>query len=236
MKQFNIIKVNDHNLEIECPVIFVNGITEQLNKLDVIIELAHSLSAKGYKESKIGTRHYCNILDMHPFPQFMFSEMKERQKIQTFRAFALNIYKKERPDVFIIGIPGAAIPYNDKVDNGYGITNFLVSMAVRADFSITCSNLEFWDFEKLNVHFTHRFGHGIDCVVLSNTKILYNIQEFPDKIFYEIQDYTQIDKYKNKIEKENPSIPIYNIFNEKDMGSLTELVINELADVGFFKL
>ena len=229
-----VYELNNHDFEIECPIIFINGITEQLNKLDVMIDIVNSLSTKGYKVSQIGTKHYCNILGMHAFPQFMFSSMTERQKIMTFKSFTYSIYKDENPDVMIIGIPGAAIPYNDKVDNGYGIIHYLVSMAVKADFSITCSNLDVWNFEKMNIHFTHRFGHGINCVVLTNTKINYNVQEFPDKIFYEILDYQMVEKYINTIQRVNQNIPIFNEFNEKDMESLTDLIINELSNVEYF--
>ncbi len=229
-------EVNSQDIKIDCPIIFINGITEQLNKLDIVIDIANSLSAKGYNVSQIGTRHYCNVLGMHSFPQFMFGTMTERQKIKAFQSYIYNISKEENPDVMIIGIPGAAIPFNDKVDNGYGIIHYLVSMAVKADFSITCSNLEAWDFEKLNIHFTHRFGHGINCVVLTNTKILYNVQEFPDKIFYEILDYQIIDKYINDVQRVNSNIPIFNEFNEKDIEALTDLIINELANVEYFKV
>lgn len=228
--------ISIQDFEIDCPVIFINGMTEQLNKLDIMMNVADSLTAKGYNVSIIGTRSYCNILGIHSFPQFMFSTMTERQKIKVFQSYIYNIYKKENPDVIIIGIPGAAIPFNDNVDNGYGIIHYLISMAVRADFSIACSNLAGWDFEKLNNHFTHRFGHGINCVVLTNTKIFYNPQEYPERIFYETLNYSVIDKYINDIQKENPSIPIYNEFNEKDIESLTELLIKELADVEYFKV
>jgi len=227
---------NDQDFEIECPIIFINGITEQLNKLDVIIDIANSLSSKGYKVSQIGTRAYCNTLGMHIFPKFMFSSMTECQKVKAFKSYTYNIYKEERPDVMIIGIPGAAIPFNDKVDNGYGIIHYLISMAVKADFSITCSDLDAWNFENMNIHFTHRFGHGINCVILTNTKIHYNVQEFPDRIFYEILDYEIIDKYISSIQRENLNIPIFNEYNEKDMEKLTDLIINELSNVEYFKV
>lgn len=229
-------EVKKEDFEIDCPVIFVNGMTEQLNKLDIMMDISDSLSAKGYNVSQIGTRHYCSVLGMHSFPQFMFSTMNERDKIKAFKAYVYNIYKKENPDVFIIGIPGAAISFNDKVDNGYGIIHYLISMAVKADFTIICSNLDAWDFEKLNIHFTHRFRHGIDCVVLTNTKVFYNAQEFPEKIFYEIQDYQIVDKYINEVQRVNPSIPLFNEFEKKDIESLTGLIIGELSNVEYFKV
>lgn len=229
-------EVKSKDPEIDCPIIFVDGMTEQLNKLDIMMDISNSLSAKGYRISQIGTRYYCNVIGMHSFPQFMFSTMNERDKINTFKSYVYNIYQKENPDVIIIGIPGAAIPFNDKVDNEYGIIHYMISMAIKSDFTVTCSNLQGWDFEKLNIHFTHRFGHGINCVVLTNTKILYNPQEFPDRIFYEIQDYQAVDKYISEVQKANPNIPLFNEYEKKDIDALTELVIDELSDLEYFKV
>lgn len=45
-----------------------------------------------------------------------------------------------------------------------------------------------------------------------------------------------IEKYINSIQRTNQNIPIFNQFNEKDIESLTNLIINELSNVECFKV
>ena len=225
----------NHRIEINCPIVFVNGLTENLNKLDVMMELYHSLTKKGYKISLIGTRHYCNIINMNAFPQFMFDTISESKKVKLFRTFVHNVYHSEKPDLLIVGIPGASVPFNDDFDSGYGIMHFLVSMAVRADFSITCTNFGYCDVEKIHMLFTYRFRHGIDCVILSNTQLIYNPEDIVEKLNFGTLDFTKVDEFINKHAAKS-KFPIYNIFNKNNVESLSNLVVEKLGDVECFAL
>ena len=137
-------------IEITTPVVFVTGLVENVNKFQVLVYLSNSLKKRGYKVSTVGTRHYSGILDMHSFPQFMFDSISEVEKIEKFRSFVFHLQETEHPDVIVVGIPGASLPFNDFVPMGYGIMNYLVSMAVVPDFSILCTYYNSFDIEIIN--------------------------------------------------------------------------------------
>jgi peptide maturation system protein (TIGR04066 family) len=219
--------------EIQAPIIFVNGVMDNVNKLDVLFELGYSLTHRGYKVSQIGTRLYSNILGIHPFPKFMFSAKHESEKINGFKSYVQYIYDQEKPDLLLIGIPGASIPFNDDIANGYGIIHFLVSLAFHADFSVTCISYQYWDIPKLHTLYANRFGHGIDCVIASNLKTTYSPSEFPNKLLKEKLDYKRINDFINNHPRHD-SIPIYNIFNSDDVDRISDYLVDQLGEIKCF--
>ena len=219
--------------ELSVPVVFVNGVMENVNKLDVQFELGFSLRKKGYKVAQIGTRSYCNVLGMYPFPLFMFDTIHEIEKVNMFKSFVTNICIQDKPDVIIIGIPGGSMPFNDDVPNGYGILNYLASMAVRADYTITCTNFEYWDTKELSKLYYYRFGHQIDAIVMSNLKVTYDPLETPEKLLLEKLDHTKIhDLISNYPLKSE--IPLFDIFNQNDVEGMTNHLIDSLGKTEYF--
>ena len=196
--------ISREEINIEVPVVFVSGLTEKVNKLGVLVRLSNSLIEKGYKTCTVGTRHYSDILNMYPFPHFMFDSIIDEEKIEMFRSFIYYIQEKEHPEVIIIGIPGASMPFNEYVPMGYGIINYLISMAVIPDFSIVCTYSNPFSTETINNLYTYRYNQKISCFYISPTKLYYDIVQDKDSIEFEYLDYTMLSK-KNDVNNKTPS-------------------------------
>lgn len=219
-------------INIEVPIVYISGIAENINKLNVLIELGEILKAKGYRVSQIGSRQYCEILDIHSFPYFMFEKISETTKIDYFRQYINYINKTEKPDIIIIAIPGASIKFNEKIPLFYGITNFLASLAFTPDYSIVSVPLGIWNISDL---YKHRFGYEISCCMVSNTKIYYDPLEHENELLYEIHNYEKTDELIKNYSNDSKDIH-FNTFSKEDFKTMTNSLINVLGKSEYFSI
>ena len=147
---------------------------------------------------------------MHPFPQFMFDPINDEKKIEMFRSFIYFIQEKEHPDVIIIGIPGASLPINEYVPMGYGITNYLTSMAIRPDFSIVCAYYNPFIEENICNIYKYRYNQKIDYFYISPTKIIYDFIQVKYSVDYEHLNYKTL-KNRTVGDSNISEIPSYSL-------------------------
>lgn len=81
---------------------------------------------------------------MYAFPEFMYQNIQEQEKIIRFNRLCKSIEKKENPDVIIVGVPGGVIPINNEFVNRFGITAIEVGSAINVDIMIL--NLNYDDY------------------------------------------------------------------------------------------
>lgn len=217
--------------EIEVPVVFVAGVTENTNKFEIQLNLKKQLDKLGYKVSQIGTRHYCELLGIHSFPSFMIdSKLSESDKIILFNRFLKEIEEKEMPDIIIIGIPGGLMPFNKKYTNKFGILAYEVSQAVTPDFamlSVLYEELESKYFDMINTLTKYRFGFEVDCFNLSNAQFNLASSKENKKIRYNFLNSEFIDNKKS--EYIDYGKPVYHIFNEDDRNRMIDVLIDTLS-------
>lgn len=233
-KQFSreLSEKDENKNNIEVPVIFVSGTSELVCKLDVQIKVGDHLHKQGYHVAHIGSRQYCDIIGMHPFPKFMFEPLIETRKIECFKKYVSNICKKEKPDALIIGIPGASVKFNNDIPNGYGVINFLCAMAVTPDFSFVCTPYGVWNFGEL---YEHRFGYPIGCCMVSNTKIRYDPIEHENELLFETLDHEMTGSLIRQYGKES-SDPHFDLFDDQAMEQAVALLIEKLGNEDYFAI
>ena len=218
--------------KINVPVIFVAGLCERTNKFEVQLALRENLINMGYKVSQIGTRKYCELMGFHSFPEFMYSkEFYDHEKVTLFNEYVKLIELDENPDIIIIGIPGATIPYNDIFKGRFGILAYEISMAVSADITVLCSLLErCFDkkyFELMsNIH-KDRFNSTIDCYNISPAMYNKKYSEYLKSVQYINTSSEYVNK---KIEDyKNLKTPIFNVLDKNDGKKMTEFIVNKLV-------
>ena len=124
--------------EMNVPILLICGLSEYTNKFEVQLRVRDEFKKRGYCVSQIGSKKYSRIFEMHNFPQFMFQNIPEIDKVYMFNSYVKQIERKEHPDIIIIGVPGGVMPYDMDHPNGFGIVNYLVSNALSVDGTLLC--------------------------------------------------------------------------------------------------
>lgn len=220
-------------LEISTPIIAIIGISENTHKFALQLELRKHLNTIGYNALLVGSRPYCEFLGYKSFPEFMSDiNISESDKIYLFNRYIKGIEMEEKPDVIIIGVPGGIIPYNNRINNNFGITAFEVFQSVIPDLSVLSILHEIYMpeyFKLISDVVKHRFGFDIDFLNITNRQIDHiEMASKPEKIKYVTLNSNFIDKRILKY-KEMTDIPIYNVLNSTDSYKLAETIVNNLA-------
>lgn len=218
--------------KINTPVIFVVGLGEKTNKFEIQLSLRENLKRMGYKVSQVGTRHYCEIMGFHSFPKFMYSKaITESEKVTLFNYYIKNIEAKEEPDVIIIGVPGGTMPFNYEFTNRFGILAYEVSQAIIPDAVIlstlyTKFSSDF--FESISKSYKYKFGYTIDCYNIANASLNLQTSRMERSLQYTTMDWQFINEQKNIYS--TLDVPVYNILDKDDANSMSNFLVNKLAE------
>lgn len=226
-----------HIVDIRTPIVFVIGTSESTNKFDIQLALRQRFISEGYKVCSIGSRRYCELFGFHSFPDFMLKNtMSESKKVILFNRYVKSLETEEKPDLIIIGIPGAIMPYNKEFTNKFGILAYEVSMAVHPDAVVLSSS--YGEFKKdyfndLSNSCKYKFGYEIDCFNLSNmlfdTIDTREVKPTSKMVFTTIASKnvsTFISTYEG-LEK-----PVFNIQDKSQAENMAQYIIDKLADYG----
>jgi peptide maturation system protein (TIGR04066 family) len=148
--------------DINVPVIFVLGTSENTDKFAVQVTLREQFLKRGYCISSISTRRDSEILGLHSIPDFMMeSNFTEKDKILKYNHFVKQLEIEEKPEIIIIGIPGGALPFNRKLHNDFGIMAFEISNALKCDCAVLCSLCADYSseyFDGIALALTQKYG------------------------------------------------------------------------------
>jgi len=223
-------ETESHLEEISVPVIAVAGLFEKVDKFYTSLALRNMFINEGYKVSQIGARNYCEILGFHSFPEFMLSpEIDETKKIILFNRYVKQICDDERPDVVIIGIPGAIQSYNATITNHFGILHYMVSKSVIIDFLVVCTSVMTDESELLKLisqSCLYKFGCAVDCFHMSNL-LIDDSSAHEGNLSYSNLPRQNVDKIITEYYKES-DVPVINVYNIDEAARLYDKIINKL--------
>lgn len=202
-----LLKLSDFNT----PIVFVMGISENTNKYGVELGIHKKFKDDGYKSVLIGSKSYCSFFEDYAIPSFMYeNSVMDYEKPLLFNKYVKNIEEKEKPDIFIIGVPGGVMPIDKKNTNRFGMLAYQISCGVSADVTVLCNHFNFFDeeyFEYMYPLLKYRFGKEIDCMYVNNSVIdlinedvqgdLSFIHIFPEKVKQEIQKIARPNVFAN---------------------------------------
>lgn len=217
---------------IDTPVIFVLGLSENTDKFEVQATLREQFIQKGYKVSSVSSRKDSTILGMHELPEFMFDiNVSEAEKIQLYNQFVKQVELKDTPDIIIIGIPGGAFPYNKKIHNYFGISLYEISNAVTCDFAVFCLpylnySLDMTNFTKISNEVNGKFGFPIDYFhIAARTYDHFFAQPLDQDFSWVSLDESFIDMkietYKRK--------DVLNLIHRDEAKKITDEIIRQLS-------
>lgn len=218
---------------INTPVIFVLGLTENTDKFEVQLALREQLLQKGYNISSVSSRRDSAILGMHPLPSFLFDGGTcETEKILSYNHLIKQIELRESPEIIIIGIPGGAFPFSNNKHNYFGITAYEISNAVTCDCAIFCSpyldySVDLDSFPRISNEAYGKFGFSIDYFhIAARTFDYFYEQPHEENFNWVTLDTAFVDAKIKTYDKDN----IYNLLQPHEIQWLTEKVIDQLSD------
>lgn len=218
--------------DIEVPVVFVMGVTEETNKFDIQLAIGERIRSQGYKVAQVGSRNYCDLLGFHSFPQFMYStELTESLKVVLFNDFIKKVELTEKPDIIIVGVPGGIMPYDNKYTNKFGILAYEICNALEPDFtilSILCENYEEGMLQDMKKTVYYKLGCEVDCFNLANKKINWRESEHSNSFVFTTLAADYVDGKKTGFT--DLEVPVYNNLNSGDMDQLTGFLEDKLAN------
>ncbi|HEX3047676.1 MAG TPA: TIGR04066 family peptide maturation system protein [Bacillota bacterium] len=217
--------------KINTPVIFVLGIAERTQKFEIQLTLREKLLQQGYRVSQIGSRTYCDFLNFHAFPAFMFQNgISESQKITLFNHYIKTIELEEKPDVIVLGVPGGLMPFNDRFTNRFGVLAYEVSQAITPDAAVVSLLYEDFTlayFEELSLHLKYKFGFEIDAYHMANMQFDWASSQESKKMQYTT---LSADFIAQKLLIWTPvQTPLFNVLNPGDGEKMVDLLVNKLS-------
>lgn len=226
-----IIKHRWKLIQINTPVVVIAGLNELTHKFKIQLEVNQYFRRQGYKVSHIGSKQYGGLFGIHSFPDFMYSDLNETEKIYRFNKFIMDIEKQEQPDVIIVGVPGGIMPYNEKFPGYFGITMFEVMQAIRPDVLVMSCLYENYNakyFENLATGIRYKYGIDVDAFNISTFQVDTNESEQSRVLQYYKVTYNEVAKLIDSYV--DSEIPIFNIMNGSDGQKIAELVLNKLQE------
>lgn len=216
--------------KIDTPIVVVSGTHEFTHKFTIQLELKRYLESNGYKVALVGSKNFSKIFDCYQFPEFMFQNITEREKVLAFQGYIRNIEKNVEPDIIIIGVPGGMMPFSEKFPGNFGITLYEVMLAIQPDvFVLSCLYEEYDNeyFEEIKNVAKYRFGAEVDCFNISTFQVDINESDQNDSLHYFRLSYEIVDAMIKKLE---PQIPIFNVSNGADGTRMAEFITHRLEE------
>ncbi len=220
----------DRIYDIETPVVVVAGMERDTDKLAVQFILKKKFQEKGYAATIISSRQDGDWEGVYGMPDFIFNHfVNETEKIIKLNHYVKKIEIREKPDLFIVGVPGAVLPLDGINHNEFGILAYEMSFAVPCDAAVMCMtyNSQFdGDYGQLAEDMENRFGFHV--VGIHIAAVVLDTQEFlaERKLSHVSIDRRVVDRKVSEVHKET----VWNIFNEYGAEEAVALIIDALSE------
>jgi peptide maturation system protein (TIGR04066 family) len=150
----------------------IAGAGENCNKFELELLIANKLKEIGYKVSIVTSRSHVNCLGVHSFPTFMFQSLKdENEKIIAYNNYIKYLSEIDKPDIFVLGVPGGILPITRRQPEHFGIFAFEVFNSVKPDymiFNLYNADVERKYLSEMKMLMKYRFDVDIDAFYISN--------------------------------------------------------------------
>ena len=239
-ESFNIFnRISYGNYKAHVPVVFVHDLGIEADSFEITLSLTNKFIRDGYKVSTVGPNPEYNILGFHGSSlllSMLYGYEKLRnvpQFIKKLKFYMHMIEVNENPDVILFHCPGAAVPMDQLFQNDSGVYTYLVSRAIRPDFSLVCmaySTPSDESIRSIHTELDYQFGFGIDALHLSNCTLHVETTKFTgaeQHVF--IPEESALETAYNMRLKGQNNIPIFCALNESDQEQLYAYITNILG-------
>lgn len=233
---FKTISYGDQ--KISAPVIFVHDLGIEADSFEITLAMASRFLRDGYKVSVIGPKPEYNILGFHG-SALLIDALYGNEKLKNISRFikALQLYVhmvevKETPDVILFHCPGAAVPMTGLFQTDCGVYAYLMSRAIRPDFSLMCMAYSTPTVEAIQIihaELERQFGFGIDALHLSNRALHVETARFFGKEQHVyLPEQTAFERACELRAEGYSDIPVFNALCGKEQDLLYAHVVRTL--------
>lgn len=223
-------------VENNVPVIAIAGVSQNTNKFEIELILKHEFEEKGYNVLLIASKREANLFGDFSVPDYMLQhDLSENEKILALNHYITQLENDKKPDVIIIGVPGAITSYDEKYFKDFGMLAFEMTRAVIMDFMILSSfnalyeKEYFLNCEKIikEQFLIPNFLHCLSYFSVDDSDLLVM-----GKPCYIKMDEVSVEK--TVLENNYPLL--FNPFDKKDMGIIVNIVITKLTSQDIIKV
>lgn len=220
----------DRTYDIDTPIIVVAGLGQDTDKLAVQFILMQKLRGKGYTAILISSRQDGDWKGVYGMPEFVFDHsVGETEKIIKLNHYVKQIEISEKPDVLLVGVPGAVLPLDGINHNEFGILAYEISFAVPCDAAVICmpyQSLFNGDYSQLAEDMQKRFGFSVAGIHMA--AVVQDAQEFyaERKLSYVSIEQKVVDRKVSEICDDS----VWNIRSERGAEKAVSQLIDTLSD------
>ena len=232
-------RISYGNYKTSVPIVFVHNLGIDADTLEVTLSLASEFISEGYRVSVIGPNPEYNILGFHG-SSLLLNALYGQELLRNVPRFVkgLQLYMhmvevKEFPDIILFHCPGAAAPMDGLFQNDNGVYTYLISRAIRPDFSLVCMAYSAPSEEAIHTIHTeleYQFGFGIDAIHLSNRALHTDTTRFfgTEQHIY-LPDRIPLEMVRSTRSKNHKSIPMFSALCEGERKLLFKYIIKKLT-------
>lgn len=212
---------------ISKPIVGVFGTSSRQGKFTLQLKLRELLLACGYNVGQIGTEPSALLYGMdYVFPMGYNSSVyiKEFDTVRYLNYIINNLCMRDK-DIIIVGSQSGTVPYDTGNIVQYTIPQYHFLLGTQPDAVILCINpYDDFDYIKKTIKFIEACT---DCKVIALVVFPMNIRDGWSGIYESKKTMSdeELDTLKKTLYRYF-HIPIFALGNEKDMGNLSEHVIN----------
>lgn len=215
---------------INTPVIAICGMGEKTNKLEVQLDLWKRLKIDGYKVVWISSGCEAIFFGGEQFPGFMYSTCSEKEKILFYNHFLKWIEQEQKPDIFLLGVPGGIMPVSKKQIGFLGISAFEVFNAVTPDFTIFTlyyGDTDYNYLQEIRNLAEYKFNIETDAFYLSNIEQdIFSLDKITPVEYIMHDDYEVSERVRDAQVEEKF------MFCRENQTELYDYIIKKLSDYG----
>lgn len=219
---------------IDIPVVGVMGLGDFCNKFCTEIEISYFFRKKGYKVIHFGSKDFNGTIGEKIYPDFLFNQgYSVTQRILKWNQYLFELCEREKPDLLILGLPGAIMPMNNKILNEFGEIPFIISNGIRIDVGVLCSYFHEKVDQKYLFEYKNYCKYKLNCdvkwICVSNSSCRFNPdseESVLEYLHYEPERADEMVVEAGSGEK----IILFNVLNESKREEMLQQLYNELTE------
>ncbi|MBE6011397.1 MAG: TIGR04066 family peptide maturation system protein [Lachnospiraceae bacterium] len=217
---------------INTPIVFILGLGQYCNKFEILLTFKKYLEQMGYKPLCISGNPYSELFGIRSIPEFMFAnEVSDTEKITNLNNYFRNWEQEEEPDIFLVSVPDAILPFNMDYHNNFGTLPFIFANALNPDIEIlSVYSAVYSDYYYCNMKNICKYRLNCDSVYfhMAGSELKY------EPLISREEPKVSIVQMKNVMKKlEDKTARKYRVFNVMDENSANNIydrIIEELSN------
>lgn len=219
--------------DIDTPVVYVAGLSEEVNSVRQLVELKEAFEKRGYRIAIFSEAKEIEIFKDGYWLWMMSNEYKTEVS-QVDKIFLANQYVKKieleaQYDLLLIGVMKGTVVWNRKIVEDFGMNAYSISRAVKSDsilLNIFWGSYNAEALQNIGKEVSKIIGDDVDFYNISNKIISYEESEINHKICTLTVDKNLAMQKVIDLENEN----VYCLLDTIELERLVDDIIVKLSE------